>query len=287
MESDPGKEKWNYPIYSYAYSSGKRSRNLVEVKMNLAYAKDSSGEYQESPRIRYIKYFHYALTINDRGDIVGGYFYNDSSVIDLLWVPLRPKPSRAKGNEMGNPYVNVDQVLAIWRASVPQETRKKWPVIDPAPADRGLDLASIKSLIPLQDPHAPAEEATVAATPDAAGTDDIQTPEAAATASDATEGETPDSTDTAAAPADDTPEATETTAASAEDTLIEATETAAASEEEPVSRAAETAEAPEEETTADPQEMAEIAAPGEEEAAEEHDEAVAHGRRRGIFGRRR
>ena len=43
---------------------------------------------------------------------------------DLLWVPLRPKPSRQKGNESGNPYVDVNRVLAIWRDSVPEDVRK-------------------------------------------------------------------------------------------------------------------------------------------------------------------
>ena len=33
MEADPGKEKWNYPIYGYATTSASRGRNRVEVKM--------------------------------------------------------------------------------------------------------------------------------------------------------------------------------------------------------------------------------------------------------------
>ena len=104
--------------------------------MNIAYAKDSNGEWDESPRIKNIKYFHYRLSLNNAGDITGGYFYRDSSVIDMLWVPRRPVQPSQPGNEAGNPYIDVDKVLAIWRDSVPEETRKQWLVVDPAPEDR-------------------------------------------------------------------------------------------------------------------------------------------------------
>lgn len=136
MEEDPTKEKWNYPIYAYATSSAKHSDRRVEVKMNVAYALDSDGEYNESPRIKEIKYFHYMLELNARGEIYGGYFLRDSAIIDMLWLPLVPKKSGQAGNEAGNPYVNVNQVLAIWRASVPQELRDKWVTVDAAEQDR-------------------------------------------------------------------------------------------------------------------------------------------------------
>jgi hypothetical protein len=136
MESDPGKEKWNYPVYAYASSSGRHSSRLVEVKTNIAFAKDSRGEFEESPRINQIKFFHYMLELNGNGEIVGGYFFRDSSIIDMLWVPLRPKKSGEPGNERGNPYVDVDTVLALWRDSVPEDIRRKWFAVDPAEADR-------------------------------------------------------------------------------------------------------------------------------------------------------
>ncbi len=136
MEADPGEEKWNYPMYAFASSHAMRSGNRVEVKTNIAYAKDSDGEYQESPRIKRVKYFHYQLQLNDAGEIMGGSFYRDSAIIDMLWVPLQPKQAGRPGNERGNPHINVDQILAIWRESVPQETRMKWFTVDPATADR-------------------------------------------------------------------------------------------------------------------------------------------------------
>ncbi|MBC8356682.1 MAG: hypothetical protein H8E66_32300 [Planctomycetes bacterium] len=136
MESDPSEEKWNYPVYAYSTSSAEHSPREVEVKMNIAYAKDSNGEWDESPRIKRVKYFHYMLNLDASGKIVGGYFYRDSNVIDMLWVPLRPKQAGQPGNEAGNPYVKVDEVLAIWRASAPEETREKWLTVDPAELDR-------------------------------------------------------------------------------------------------------------------------------------------------------
>jgi hypothetical protein len=148
IEADPGEEKWNYPAYAYSCSSARRSRNVVEVKMNLAYAKDSNGEYQESPRIRRLKYFHYQLVLNNAGKIVGGSYYRDSNQLDMLWVPTAPVQGGMKGNERGNRHVSVKQVLAIWRASVPQEIRTKWPVINPPAEDRLLVVKNTDQIIP-------------------------------------------------------------------------------------------------------------------------------------------
>jgi hypothetical protein len=165
MESDPSEEKWNYPIYAFSSSSVKRSDRRVEVKLNLAYIKDSNGEYQESPHIRRVKSFHYDLFLNSAGQIVGGNFYNDSAIIDMLWLPLRPKQGRQKGNESGNPYVDVNQVLAIWRASASPEEREKWLIIDPPKEDRVYNIADVKTLIPLQDRNAPRSAPPVAVQP--------------------------------------------------------------------------------------------------------------------------
>lgn len=163
MEADPGEEKWNYPIYSYACSSAKRPNNRVEVKVNVAYAKDSNGEYNESPRTRRIKYFHYTLDLDQDGTIVGGYYHRDSAFIDLLWIPVNPKQGGHKDNERGNPYVDVKEVLAIWRASVDEDVRKRWPVVDLAPEDQILDVSAIEGLVPVQSLVKAREEAEAAA----------------------------------------------------------------------------------------------------------------------------
>ena len=181
MEADPGKEKWNYPIYAYATSHVKQG-NQVQVRMNIAYAKDSRGEFQESPLYKAEKYFHYYLDLDDAGKIVGGGYYRDSSRIDMLWIPLRPKAAKKPGNERGNPYIDVDTILSIWRDSVPEEVRKQWLVIDQPKADRVHELPEgLAHLIPLQDfPNAAAEAQAPA--PPAENTAAADTPAAAAAA---------------------------------------------------------------------------------------------------------
>jgi hypothetical protein len=151
MEADPGKEKWNYPIYAYSTTFARRGSNQVEVKMNAAYANSSNGEFQQSPRLKRIKYFHYMLSLNNAGEIVGGYYFNDSTRIDMLWIPVSPKQGRQSGNERGNPYVDVDKVLAIWRASVSEADRETWTIIDASPQDRLFANAEIDGLKPLTD----------------------------------------------------------------------------------------------------------------------------------------
>jgi hypothetical protein len=186
MEADPGKEKWNYPIFGYSCSSSRYSNGQVDVRMKLSYAKDSRGEYQRSPRIEYTKYFHYALTLNSQGEITGGQFWQDSTIIDMLWMPVRPKQGRQPGNERGNPHVDVNQVLAIWRASVSDETRQSWPVIDPPEKDRFAQFTGVNTLIPVQDIDAAAETAVAAA--DAA---DDTAPAAEPEETESAEGNTP------------------------------------------------------------------------------------------------
>ncbi len=139
MESTLGKEVWNYPVYAYTTTSRKLSERSVEVRMNIAYSNYTEGEFQESPRIKMNKDFHYSLRLNEDGEIVGGTFYRDSAQVDMLWAPLQAVQGGKKGNENGNPYIDVKEVLSIWRASVPEDLRKKWLNIDPTEEDRVLD----------------------------------------------------------------------------------------------------------------------------------------------------
>jgi hypothetical protein len=133
MEATPGKEKWNYPIYSFASSFAKRGTHNVEVKTNIAYMHSSQGEQDKSPKISRKKYFHYMLTLNDNGEIIGGSFYRDSSRVDLLWIPIAPVQGGQEGNERGNPHVDVETVLALWRDSVTEDEEEQWVNVWPAP----------------------------------------------------------------------------------------------------------------------------------------------------------
>ena len=184
MESDPTDEKWNYPVFAYASSIGRHSPRRVEVKTNIAFAKDSQGEYEQSPRIKEIKYFHYMLDLDVAGNIVGGHFLNDSSVIDMLWIPVHPKQAGQPGNERGNPYVDVNQVLALWRSSVSQEARDKWLNIDPADQDPGITLADQVALV---EAEKKAREAAEAAAAEAAAESESTQPVAIGSVTDAAE----------------------------------------------------------------------------------------------------
>ena len=205
MEADPGKEKWNYPIFAYASTSARRSNGQIEVKMNVAYAKDSRGEFQQSPRNKAQKYFHYALNVDENGMITGGSFYGDSSRIDMLWIPLSPKESKTPGHERGNPYITVKDIVSIWRDSVPAETRAKWFTIDPLVEDR-IDAIpeGLTKLIPLQkfevaQPAEPAANAVAATTTEA--TPAVPAADATAAAPATAEPSTaPTTTETAASP---------------------------------------------------------------------------------------
>ena len=86
---------------------------------------------QKAPRISKTMEFHYLLDLDEEGKVVGGQYYNDSKRIDMLWVPLNPPQGGRTGNERGNPYISVKEVMAIWQASVPEELVDKWLNIDP------------------------------------------------------------------------------------------------------------------------------------------------------------
>ena len=131
MDSQLGKEVWNYPIYAFSSSSAKRSGGQqVEVRMNVAYAASTDQEYTRSPRLKRTKSFHYLLDLDEEGKVTGGRYFSDSARIDILWAPLTPAQGGQEGNERGNPHVDVNEVFAIWRESVPQEMRKEWVNID-------------------------------------------------------------------------------------------------------------------------------------------------------------
>lgn len=135
IETAVGKEKWNYPLYAFKTSHRKVSDREVEVRMNAVYSLSTRNEADRSQHIKKTIYFHYSLVITDDGEIVGGSYYNDSSRLDMLWTALQPVQGGKAGNDRGNPHLDVKEVLAIWRESVPQDLRDKWWNIDPTEED--------------------------------------------------------------------------------------------------------------------------------------------------------
>ncbi len=50
----------------------------------------------------------------------------------MLWVPLSPKQPGGEGNKRGNPYLNAEEVVSIWRDSISSDIVDKWVNIDVA-----------------------------------------------------------------------------------------------------------------------------------------------------------
>jgi hypothetical protein len=135
--------------------------------MNVHYTKSTNREYHRSRHIKALMGFHYMLHLNDAGEIVGGQYYRDSAQLDMLWTPLQPVQGGEEGNKRGNPYVDVDEVLAIWRESVPEDLRLAWLNIDPTEEDRvvvaGDEEETSVALAPaVGAPEIPAEAAAIA-----------------------------------------------------------------------------------------------------------------------------
>jgi hypothetical protein len=134
MEASPGKEIWNFPVYAYN-STVKMQGRTAEVKVMMAYKHYTEQEFDKAPKSIKNKYFHYDLALNNKGEITGGSYYGDSDMLDFFWVPLKPTQGGTKGNERGNPHLNKDKILALWRASVDSTLVDKWVNIEgPKPA---------------------------------------------------------------------------------------------------------------------------------------------------------
>ena len=175
METAVGEVVINYPIYTYGSTVTKLSDRQSEVKMSIRYRMNTPREYDKGPDANQTMYFHYVLDLDDKGEITGGRYYGDSARIDMLWAPLQPVQGGKKGNERGNPHMDVKEVLAIWRESVPEETRHKWLNIDPTPEDA---ILSDEEKAKLAEEKAAAEEAAKAAATAAAAARDGAAPTA-------------------------------------------------------------------------------------------------------------
>ncbi|MFN0020596.1 MAG: hypothetical protein ACKVP0_20250 [Pirellulaceae bacterium] len=158
MESALGEVVINYPIYAYKATITKISDTQSEVKMMCRYVLNTPQEYQKGPKSTQLIYFHYVLDMDKDGNITSGRYYGDTQMVDMLWTALKPVQGGQKGNERGNPHMDIKEVLAIWRESVSEKTRKEWLNVDPTDEDRVV----IEAEKP-KDETKPAEAATPAA----------------------------------------------------------------------------------------------------------------------------
>jgi hypothetical protein len=153
METAIGEVVINFPIFSFRSALRKQSSHEVEVRTTIAYTVNIPREMDKGPQNYHRQmYFHYILELNDEGEIRGGRYIADSQQIDMLWTPLKPAQGGDERNPRGNPHLNIKEVLAIWRESVPEDLRKKWLNIDPTEEDRVLPPA--QTLASTDDPPA-------------------------------------------------------------------------------------------------------------------------------------
>src|SRR4029079_12240046 len=142
METAVGEVVINFPVFSYKFVVNKLSGRESEVKTWITYVLNINRELDKGPANYHRQmYFHYVLDVDEEGAIRGGRYFGDSQQIDMLWTPLKPAPGGDERNRRGNPHLDIKEVLAIWRESVPDDLRKKWLNIDPTEEDRLLPPA--------------------------------------------------------------------------------------------------------------------------------------------------
>lgn len=162
MESALGEVVINYPIYAYKATISKLSDRQSEVKMMCRYTLNTPQEYQKGPRTTQLIYFHYSLDLDKDGIITAGRYYGDTQMVDMLWTPLKPVQGGQKGNERGNPHMDIKEVLAIWRESVSEKTRQQWLNVDPTDEDRVVLEEPKTEVTVAETPGAPAASTTTA-----------------------------------------------------------------------------------------------------------------------------
>lgn len=213
VETAVGEVVINYPIFAYKSKITKLSDRQADVRMTVTYALNINREQDKGPpNYNRTMGFHYVLDLDDDGSIRGGRYYGDSAQVDMLWTPLKPAQGGQEKNKRGNPHLDVKEVLAIWRESVPEDLRNAWLNIDPTEEDRVLTeadkaaIAAAEASKPAADAAKPAGEAAVATTAPALPAANSATPVAADGGA---------SSSAAAAPASPSTPATDSEAASA------------------------------------------------------------------------
>jgi antitoxin component YwqK of YwqJK toxin-antitoxin module len=133
-----GQEVWNYPAYNFSSEAHFRDERHVEVRLKLGCVDFLPYEVDKAPKKPLDLHFHYLLTLNEDGEIVDGTYLYDSKRIDMLWVPMTATRGGTAGNEDGNPHIDPDVIIGMWRESVPETLRTTWYVVDPLPEDAVL-----------------------------------------------------------------------------------------------------------------------------------------------------
>jgi hypothetical protein len=162
METAIGEVVINFPIFSYKSTVRPLGPRQSEVRTTINYTMNINREIDKGPPNYFRQLvFHYVLDLDEDGEIRGGRYFGDSNQIDMLWTPLQPYQAGHEKNKRGNPHLDIKEVLAIWRESVPEDLRKKWLNIDPTDEDRVLPPA--EAVATADAPPASTESAAPAA----------------------------------------------------------------------------------------------------------------------------
>lgn len=167
METAVGEVVVNYPVFAYRADIRSQDTRQPQVSLTITYVVNTPRELDKGPEKHHREMrFLYTLLLDAEGRIQGGRYLPGSAQIDMLWVPLAPTQGGTPRNLRGNPHLNVKEVLALWRESVPAELRQKWFNIDPTEEDRVEEPSTAAGL----SSQVPAASASASATSAASGT---------------------------------------------------------------------------------------------------------------------
>jgi hypothetical protein len=137
IDRTKGTAPWNNPIYAYevtAIADAGTGDHLhyknVETTITYSFYGSDGGTQTntESGSVqgneKQTMAIHYILALDDDGRIVGGTALSDSGY--FLWIPLYAVQGKKDGSTPGNPYIDVNKVIALARASAISETQKKF-----------------------------------------------------------------------------------------------------------------------------------------------------------------
>ena len=126
MEAAMGEVVINYPLYAYKATVTKLSDRQHEVKNVDHLPHEHRPRSRQGPRTKAARCTSTTCSIiNAEGKITGGRYYGDSARDRHALDAAQAGAGGEKGNERGNPHVDVKEVLAIWRESVREDIRKQ------------------------------------------------------------------------------------------------------------------------------------------------------------------
>jgi hypothetical protein len=141
-----GRAPWNNPVYAYevtlvrdAGSSDHLHYKTVDLTLTYSYYGSDQGQQTDvqTGEIRGNQKqqmsLRYNVALDDDGRIVGGQALTYNGY--FLWIPLYPVQGTADGKSLGNPYLDVQKVLALARASALPETQEKFDEANIGPVD--------------------------------------------------------------------------------------------------------------------------------------------------------